>query len=466
MFYIKTRYSVNCFVRKQFYITLYYIYMEGSKLAFRKVISEWLTGDLPDARKRDINMPLQSEKIITIIGPRRSGKTYFLYFTINELLKTEPKNNILYINFEDDRLINIKISDLDDIIPIFFELANPEREKNIYLFFDEIQNIENWEKYIRRIYDTKKFRIYLSGSSSKLLSREISTSLRGRNLEYVIMPLDYKEYLEFIGKEYSSLTGFTDQKGYMISELRNYLQYGGYPEVVMEKNNDNKLRILRSYYNTIFSMDMAEHFNISEINVLDAFLKYIISIYSKYFSISKIYGIFKSAGYKISKNKLLEFLFDSEEVFFMFYLKIYSRSENKKLSYQKKIYVIDSGIINSLKNEMSISRLMENVVFLDLNKRSMENNFSIAYWKEYGKANGKEIDFVLYDSLKIIQLIQVTYISEMSEINSREILALLEGSRYFKCHDLLIITWDYEGDTVKEGEKIIFIPLWKWLLPQ
>ncbi|KPV46620.1 hypothetical protein SE19_04760 [Acidiplasma aeolicum] len=438
--------------------------MEGSKLAFRKVISEWLTGDLPYARKRDINIPLKSEKIITVIGPRRSGKTYFLYFVINELLKTEPKNNILYINFEDDRLINIKISDLDDIIPIFYEMANPDKEKNIYLFFDEIQNIENWEKYIRRLYDTKQFRIYLSGSSSKLLSREISTSLRGRNLEYVIMPLNFREYLEFNGKEYSYLTGFTDNKGYIISELRNYLEYGGYPEVVIEKNNDNKLRILRSYYNTIFSMDMAEHFNISEVNVLDAFLKYIISIYSKYFSISKIYGIFKSAGYKISKNKLLEFLYDSEEVFFMFYLKIYSRSENKKLSYRKKIYVIDSGIINSLKNEMSIPRLMENIVFLDLNKRGMENNFSIAYWKEYGKADGKEIDFVLYDSLKIIQLIQVTYISDISDINSREISALLAGARYFKCHDLLIITWDYEGYIEKNGEKIIFIPLWKWLL--
>ena len=113
---------------------------------------------------------------------------------------------------------------------------------------------------------------------------------------------------------------------------------------------------------------------------------------------------------------------------------------------------------------MSISRLMENIVFLDLNKKSMENNFSIAFWKEYGKANGKEIDFVLYHSLKAIQLIQVTYISDISDINSREIAALLAGASYFKCHDLLIITWDYEGDMEKDGEKIIFIPLWKWLL--
>ncbi len=438
--------------------------MESSKLAFRKVISEWLTGDLPYARKRDLNIPLKSDKIITIIGPRRSGKTYFLYFTINELLKTESKNNILYINFEDERLINIKISDLENIIPLFFELSNPDKNKDIYLFFDEIQNIEYWEKYIRRIYDAKKYRIYLSGSSSKLLGREISTSLRGRSLEYIIMPLSLKEYLEFNGIEYSSLTGYTDQRGYIISELKNYLEYGGYPEVVIEKNNDNKLRILRSYYNTIFSMDMAEHFNISEINVLDAFLKYLISVYSKYFSISKIYGIFKSSGYKISKNKLLEFLYDSEEVFFMFYLKIYSRSENKKMSYQKKIYIIDTGIINSLKNEMSHSRLMENLVFLELNKRGMENNFGIAYWKEYGKANGREIDFVLYDSFKVVQLMQVTYISDISEINSREISALLAGSRYFKCHDLIIITWDYEENIMKDGEKIIFMPVWKWLL--
>ena len=137
--------------------------------------------------------------------------------------------------------------------------------------------------------------------------------------------------------------------------------------------------------NTVFSLDMAEHFNISEISVLDAFMKYLISIYSKYFSISKIYNAFKSFGYKISKNKLLEFLFDAEEIFFIFSVYIYSRFENKKMANQKKVYIIDSGIINSLKNEMSISRLMENTVFLELNRRNMENNFKTAYWKEYGK---------------------------------------------------------------------------------
>ncbi len=438
--------------------------MEGSKLAFRKVISEWLLKNIPEVHKRDINVSMDSNQIITIIGPRRSGKTYFLYYLINKLLETEPKNNILYINFEDERLMNIKISDLDSIIPLFIELANPSKDKKIYLFFDEIQNIKFWEKYIRRIYDALKYKIFISGSSSKLLSREISTSLRGRNIEYTIMPLSFQEYLEFNDIKYSNLTGSTDQRGYILSELNNYFKYGGYPEVVLEKNNENKLMILKSYYNTIFSMDMAEHFNISEVNVLDAFLKFSVSIYSKYFSISKIYNTFKSIGYRISKNKLLEFLFDSQEIFFLFSLNIYTRSESKKMSYNKKIYSVDSGIIYALKNEMSVPRLMENIVFLELNYRCRKNNLNISYWKEHGKANGKEVDFVVSDSLKIAELIQVTYASELNEIEPREISALLSAAKYFESHKLLIITWDYKGIITENNEKIIFIPLWEWLL--
>ena len=107
---------------------------------------------------------------------------------------------------------------------------------------------------------------------------------------------------------------------------------------------------------------------------------------------------------------------------------------------------------------------MENTVFLDLNRRNMENNFKIAYWKEYGKSNGLEVDFVLYDSLHAVQLIQVTYISDLNEISPREISGILAGSKYFNCHELLVLTWDYEGDIIKNNEKIHFEPLWKWLL--
>ena len=438
--------------------------MEGTKSVFRTLISEWLTREIPDANKRDIEIPLDSIKIITIIGPRRSGKTYCIFYLINQLLKNIPKKNTLYINFEDERLLNINVNDLDNIITLYNELANPDANKNIYLFFDEIQNIKHWELYIRRIYDTFHYKIYITGSSSKLLSREFSTSLAGRNLEYIIMPLSFKEYLDFNNKKYSELIGYTDKRGYVLSELNNYFLYGGYPEIVLENNNDVKLKILKSYYNTIFARDMAKHFNISEINVLDSFLKFLISIYSKYFSISKTYNLFKTLGYKISKNKLLEFLFDSEEIFFLFSLKIYNRSESKKFSYQKKIYIIDSGFINALKNEEAIPRIMENNVFLELYKRSLENNTNVAYWKEYGKSNGKEIDFVLYDSMNVLELIQVTFISEKNEIKERETSSLISGSKLLNCHKLTIITWDCEGEIKLKNEKITLIPLWKWLL--
>ena len=198
------------------------------------------------------------------------------------------------------------ISDMDNIIPLFIELANPSKDKKIYLFFDEIQDIKFWEKYIRRIYDTSKYKIFISGSSSKLLSREISTSLRGRNIEYTMMPLSFHEYLEFNRMEYSNLTGYTDQRGYILSELNNYLKYGGYPEVALEKDNNADISLL--------SISLASEAYVTCINST-----------------------------------------------------IFKESENKKMSYNKKIYSVDPGIIYALKNEMSITRLMKNIVFLELN---------------------------------------------------------------------------------------------------
>lgn len=437
--------------------------MEVIKNSLRKIISEWLVSDLPDIKPRRFNIPLNSNKIITIAGPRRAGKTYSMLYIIKKLYESIPKNNILYINFEDERLIGMKLSDLTDIMPVFFEVANPCINKDIYLFFDEIQEIENFELYIRRIYDSLKYHIYISGSSSKLTSREISTSLGGRNLDYIIFPLSFSEYLDFNNIQYSSLLLNTDHKGIIISELKNYLNYGGYPETITASSSHEKQKILRNYYDTIFAKDLAEHFNISGISALNAFLIYTVSLYSKYFSISKQYNVLKSAGYSTSKNSLLEFLNDANEIFFLFQLKLYSRSINKQMANQKKIYVIDNGIINALKNEMSITRLMENAVFIKLYIKNYGNR-ELGYWKEYGKSNGKEVDFVVYDSFKAIQLINVTYISDIKELKDREIESLISGAKELECHNLLIITWDYEGSIVVKEENIIFTPLYKYLL--
>jgi predicted AAA+ superfamily ATPase len=146
---------------------------------------------------RDYAIPLNSRKIISLIGVRRSGKTFLLYALIQQLRQQIDPRNIVYINFEDDRLYPLTLKDLDDLIEAYFELYPDNREDKLYFFLDEIQNVPDWERFVRRIYDTLNLQIFVTGSSSKLLSFEIATSLRGRTLSFEIFPFSFKEYLAY-----------------------------------------------------------------------------------------------------------------------------------------------------------------------------------------------------------------------------------------------------------------------------
>ncbi len=434
---------------------------------FKAIVAEWTLKDLKDVVERDVNIPIDTNKIVAIIGPRRAGKTFLMYHTIKRLLNKIPKQNILYVNFEDERIKRINAEDLTDLLAAFYEVSNPEKDKPLCLFLDEIQVVDGWDKWIRRIDESKQFKIYISGSSSKLLSKELSTSLRGRSIDYIIMPFSFKENLLAKDKydaSYIKKIGYTEKRGLILNELKEYLLNGGYPEVVLEKSNDIKLKILRSYYDTIFYRDLAEHFNIKSISLLDAFLRNSVSSYSKYLSISKLYVSLENAGYITSKKTLLNLLNYANQVFFLFPVNIISRSEKKRLINPKKIYIVDNGIVPAVKADESIGKLMENCCFIELFRRKDLSNFEVSYWKEYGKADGREVDFVLYDQLKVIQLIQVSYIERKEDVKKREISGLLLASKELKCNNLLVITWDYETVETVKGKKIKFIPLWKWLL--
>ncbi len=440
--------------------------MESRIANFRSVVSDWLLRSLPDVKPRDISLPTDTKKIVAIMGPRRAGKTFLMYSTINKLRGEIPKSNILYINFEDDRLIRIATDDLRDILTVFYELSRPVENKPIYLFLDEIQLVRDWDKWVRRMQENGQFRIYISGSSSKLLSKELSTSLSGRSIDYLVLPFNFKEFLSIKGEPTANLLkiGYTEKRGLLLNKLMEYLTEGGYPEVIIERSEEMRLKILKAYYDTIFYKDLAEHFNVKDVSLLDTFLKYLISSYSKYTSVSKTYELLKGLGYKTSKKTLLNLLNFSSQVFFTFPIDIMSRSAKKRSINPKKIYIVDNGMIWASKQEKSVSRLMENLCFIELFRRKEQGNFNIAYWKEYGKSEGREVDFVLYDELNVKQLIQVSYIAKRDEVKQREKAALLMASKDLKCDHLLVITWDYEAEEKVKGKKIRFIPLWKWLL--
>jgi len=167
---------------------------------FKIVFAEWKTISLPSLIERDVKIPSVPEEIVSITGPRQAGKTYRIFQTVKELIsKNFPQDNILYINFEHQRLRNLDANDLEDMLKIFYQMFSPDKNLPVYLFLDEIQNVKDWDKWTRRIYDSRRYKIFISGSSSKLSSKEIATSLRGRNIDFTILPFSFKEFLRAEG---------------------------------------------------------------------------------------------------------------------------------------------------------------------------------------------------------------------------------------------------------------------------
>jgi predicted AAA+ superfamily ATPase len=430
-----------------------------AKSGFRKVISQWMLSSLPKLMPRDIQIPTDISMIVSIVGPRRAGKTFTMYSVIGKLLDNIPKRNILYINFDNESLIGISVTDLDDLLMTFYELSNPSTDFPVYLFLDEIQVIPQWNKWVNRLYESKRFRIYISGSSSKLLSRELSTELRGRTIDFIVLPLSFREYINVKKIDPLNIDSllFSDQRGEVKNHLSEFISYGGYPEITnLKQYREN---ILRTYFDTIIMKDVGERFHI-EPSILKIFSIYCFSTYSKYISGTKVYNYLKTLNYRISHDYPLELIDHFSEVFFLFTLQIFSRSFKNAHQYPKKLYLIDTGMINEILGQEEIGKLIENVVFLELYRQQLtKNNNSINYWKEYGKSDGLEVDFVLSIDNKVTELINVSYINGIQDINPRETKALHKASRELNCNNLTIITWDY----FHKGE-INFVPLWYWLL--
>ncbi|MCK5025069.1 MAG: ATP-binding protein [Nanoarchaeota archaeon] len=423
------------------------------KNILKSIIADFHKNELNKFVKRDLKIPLESNKIITIIGVRRSGKTYYLYQTISELLKKTKKENIVYINFEDERL-NLKEEDLSLILEAYYELY-PDYSNKLYFFFDEIQNVEGWERFVRRIYDTVTKNIFITGSSSKLLSKEIATSLRGRSITYDMYPLSFKEYLRFNNTDYKDIYS-TRGKARINNLFNKYLMQGGFPEVI---NYDEELRnrILQSYLNVMIYRDLIERYNIRNTYILKLLIKKGISNTAKTFSINKYYNELKSQGIKISKDSLYEFADYIEDCFMLFNLHIYVNSIIKQNLGEKKLYCIDNGLINAVSFKFSDDRgrLLENLVFLELKRREKE----LYYHKEK-----QECDFVVLDKMTVVEAIQVTESLDNAKTRKREISGLIDAMKTYKLKKGLIVTANQFEDIKEDGYDIKIRPAWLWLL--
>jgi len=422
-----------------------------------EIVVEFHKLGLPEVKRRELRLPVNVNRAITVIGLRRVGKTYLLYQTMHELLGSLRLENIFYVNFEDNRLEGVSSEDLSRIVELY-KKYNPE-SKTMYLFFDEIQNVSNWKKFVRRLLERRDAKIFITGSSSKLLSKEITTSLRGRSLSFKLFPLSFREFLTFKSFEIKEPL-IEDERGMIMRFLEEYLQFGGFPEIV---NYDThlKLRTLQEYLDMVIYKDLVERYGIEKISVMRALIRLVVNSFSRRISIRSLHNSL-SSGMSLSRNTAYEYFSYLEDVGFVLPVRRFSFSEKESMRSIAKLYVADNGFatIYGLKD---LGCRMENVVAIELLRRKHYFNplLDAYYWHDRQQ---REVDFVVTEGLEVKDLIQVCYDVEDFNTKKREVDALLRASREVGCRNLHVITWDYEGVEEVEGRMVRFIPLWKWLL--
>ncbi|MEW6086711.1 MAG: ATP-binding protein [bacterium] len=385
-----------------------------------------------------------NDLVKVIIGPRRAGKSVFSL----HLFKDKES---AYINFDDENLV--KTENYDDILKEMLVTYGETK----YLFFDEIQNIENWELFINKLH-RQGYNILLTGSNAKLLSRELSTHLTGRHIPIEILPFNFKEFLtakKFIFQQ--NELHIPEIKAKLLNHLESYLVNGGFPEIVLK--NYSPKGYLDTLLDSILLKDIINRYKVrfpQKIYDLEIYLINNIASEISYRKLINLVG-FNSVG---TLEKYLKYL---EEAYLVFILSRYSNKAGERLKAPKKLYVVDNGYITAKAVQFSpdSGKLMENLVFTELVKRGLKPGMDLFYYKT---RNNREVDFIIRENLKITSLVQVAYKINDPVTKEREIKAIIEAGGELKCNNFLIITWDYEEDIKIKEITIKLIPLWKWLL--
>lgn len=395
-------------------------------------------------------------RIISLLGARRTGKTFHQFQFIQTLLTKEnvEPNQIVYINFEDDRLFPFSADKLDFILQAYFELYPSNKLKKCWFFFDEIQEVLHWEKFIRRIYDTENIALVLTGSSSKLLSKEIATSLRGRTVSYEVFPYSFKEVAMASIPNYSNWYDSAVQHQ-IKHTFNNYVLEGGFPETITLALEQKRL-LWQDYIDLIIYRDLIERHQISNIYLLKYFLKFLIVNQANLFSVNKVFNDFKSQGLAVSKATLFDYLSYVEDAYVLFSVKKWSLNSREQQRNPIKIYVVDIGLKRIMTHVVDSGRALENLVFIELRQKYKE----VYYWSDK-----HELDFCVPFQDRFL-LVNVCESIQDFATKEREIQALQEAMTHFKEKKAYLLTLDDETTIETPNGIIKVIPTWKWCLDE
>lgn len=381
-----------------------------------------------------------------VVGVRRAGKSTLLYSLVQDLIREgKDWNQIIYINFEDDRLSGFTLSDFDDIISIQKELSDKEG----WFFFDEVQNIDGWEKFARRMADGKEH-VFITGSNSKMLSSEMESKLGGRYLTKYVTPYSFAEYLDArnVNREDSSLFSIKGQ-GEIRKAFNDYFYYGGLPETLILKN---KREYTSNVYSKITLGDIAARNNIRNINGLNLMIKKMAQSVKDELSYSKLHNMLKTIGVNISKDAVIDYVFYTLQSYLIFRVDNYfSKFVEKETT--PKYYFEDNGFLNLFLVSQE-PRLLENLVAIILKSKYGRDFY-------YIKSDSLDIDFFVPSTGEVIQVAySITNIS-----SERETESLVKAKQTLKeASSFRIITYEEEENLSLKGVDIAVTPIWKFAL--
>lgn len=411
---------------------------------------------LPHIMPREQSVSWLPRKANVIIGMRRAGKTWFCYQLMQTFIdQGVSKKHFLYFNFEDERLLPFVAANFRQILDVYYRKYPELKEESCYLFLDEVQRIDGWSQFVRRILDTEKLAVCITGSSSKLLSTEIATSLRGRSLTTEIFPLSFAEVLRWNTVELKPGRFGGKTRAILQHTVDRFYVTGGFPEVQC-LDADVRREVLRNYVDVVILRDVIERHGIKNTVALRSLIRHIMHAPATRFSVNKFFHTLKSLGVTCTKNDLYSFLDHLADAFLIYPVPIHSRSEKVRQVNPKKMYVIDTGLLEamSLKITQDQGAILENMVYMHLRRQGI----AVEY---YVTKSGAEVDFVCIDRVGRKRLLQVCWNVDEARTFSREFRALDEAMRELSIDQSTIVTWNTERT---HSEHITIVPIWKWLL--
>lgn len=448
--------------------------MAFNDLVARK-IKDFEQQGVPQVFERDLDLgnpqePKRDNIVHVIVGTRRCGKTYRLYQEMRRLQDQGIElDRMLYFNFEDERLRPYEPSLLADVLDTFHALYPAARGEGAYFFFDEIQEVPEWGAFLRRVVDTEKATVYVTGSSSKMLSSELKSEFRGRSLVRELFPLSFSEYVRYkTGSVFEPDAIFSPSDAALLRHhLIGYLERGGFI-ATLEQTPADAIQLLQEYASRTVAMDVVERYDVKNPRLASLFLTRCMASSGRELSVNKVYNEFKSRQIPVSRNSLSDLLEYYEDAYLLFSVSEFTRSLANNTRSASKVYAVDPAMFGAFSPASALDQgqRLETAVFNALRRTPAVGIGSVYRLLIKEKSKSHEVDFVAGDALlmRAYSLIQVSVDMANEKTREREIAALDASMAQFDLGESAIVTMDEQADIPCEHGVVHVVPAWKWLL--